>query len=378
MFANGRLRHLDGLRALAALVVVAQHTVESTFLFHPGSGAWAGWLVQDGFSLGRYGVAIFFIISGFLIPSSIGEGPGALSDFAVGRLFRLYPLYWASLLAALVLYPALTDASFSSRTVAANLTMAQPLFGAPHVIPLYWTLFVELVFYGLCAALVLIGVLHKPSTPLALVALAGGVMAVSSVGTLIALPAGIVSGLMKLGTFAMYLQLMFLGQVLRQGADASPGARPKAAVTITVLSLSVYCAVRVHTGSYAIGLTPLGVFSASAAAMATFLVAPRLAWLRSPLASFLGRISYGLYLFHPVVLVGVTWALPDASDWRSACSLMVLVVCGSSVVATAVHYWVERPGIAFGKRLRDLRSRRMTLPRVPSSRGAARQEHASV
>ena len=54
---------------------------------HPDTKARLQWI-----NPGNYGVFVFFIISGFIVPASL-ERKGSVRTFWVSRLFRLYPLY---------------------------------------------------------------------------------------------------------------------------------------------------------------------------------------------------------------------------------------------------------------------------------------------
>ena len=346
-----RIDHLDGLRAVAAFAVVLQHALELSY-FYRADGGWLGALLQEGFSLGRYGVAVFFLISGYLIPSSMAPNPRALGDFALGRFFRLYPLYWTSLIGAVLLYPLLGGQTFPAAVIAANVTMLQPLLGAEHVIGLYWTLFVELIFYGLCALLVVAGLLHRARTPLVLVAIMGVVMIVTSLWSLAGITPRLDGVLRQLGTFAMYVQLMLLGQALRAAPDADDPRLARVSLAITLGALAIYCGTRQITGIYAIGLTPLGVFAATGAAISTFLLSRRVALLRHPVIGYLGRISYGIYLFHAIALVVAIRVLPSADDNPTTIAL-VLFVAGASIGAAALaHRLIELPAIARGRRMR--------------------------
>ncbi|MDF9815190.1 peptidoglycan/LPS O-acetylase OafA/YrhL [Streptomyces sp. SPB162] len=96
---RGRLRALDGLRLVAALMVCFYHYAGR------GGDAWKAWgqtpaLVFPELSkvavYGPLGVQIFFVISGFVICMS-GWGR-TLKSFAVSRATRLYPAYWAAVL----------------------------------------------------------------------------------------------------------------------------------------------------------------------------------------------------------------------------------------------------------------------------------------
>jgi len=145
------------------MVVVVQHALE---LVWP---AWARFSFS-WFRPGEFGVVLFFLCSGFIIPASL-ERHGSQSRFWIGRFFRLYPLYWSALAGALVLhygfgrYPL--DAGFIShpvRAVAGNATMAQDFLGVPLVLGQSWSLAYELAFYGIVSALFVAGA-HRRSPP---------------------------------------------------------------------------------------------------------------------------------------------------------------------------------------------------------------------
>src|SRR5262249_20351356 len=95
----GHLPQLDGLRALAVLAVVAHHTM-------PG--------VRDQLDPGPAGVRLFFVLSGFLSTGILlraradAEAAGGgfarvLGAFYARRFLRIFPVYYAALLAAAVL-----------------------------------------------------------------------------------------------------------------------------------------------------------------------------------------------------------------------------------------------------------------------------------
>ena len=67
------------------------------------------WVTHQYVNIGRFGVVAFFLVSGYIIPFSLERG-GSVRRFAVGRFFRLYPLYWVSLVAILVIYQFQHDA----------------------------------------------------------------------------------------------------------------------------------------------------------------------------------------------------------------------------------------------------------------------------
>lgn len=87
--------------------------------------------VANSVDWGRFGVVLFFLISGFIIPNSLKPG-SSLSRFFISRVFRLYPVYWVVLGVIFFSAPYLhqSQTSYSSFEVLANVTMMPNLFGA--------------------------------------------------------------------------------------------------------------------------------------------------------------------------------------------------------------------------------------------------------
>ncbi|MFI6699568.1 acyltransferase family protein [Streptomyces sp. NPDC050509] len=151
-----RLRALDGLRILAALMVCTFHYAGKGQVGH----AW-GQSPKELFpdlsavaTYGSLGVQLFFVISGFVIcMSSWGR---SLGDFFRSRVSRLYPAYWAAIVlttAACVALPSVIE-PLRLDEVLVNLTMLQQPMGVDRVLGVCWTLWVEARFYLLFALFV--------------------------------------------------------------------------------------------------------------------------------------------------------------------------------------------------------------------------------
>ena len=125
-----RISTIDGLRAIACLSVVFHH---------------ARFLPENfPFDFGRFGVLLFFIISGYCIVlafRSLTSKP--IKEFLIRRIFRLYPAYWAAILLSILI----GYQEFTIPKVIANLTMFQTALGLPDISGNFWTLFYELLFY---------------------------------------------------------------------------------------------------------------------------------------------------------------------------------------------------------------------------------------
>lgn len=136
-----RLQHLDAIRGLAALIVCLCHFKHA---FAPA--------VATLFApLGEYGVFIFFVLSGFLIPRVLSKEDYRLANigrFLLKRVARLHPPYLVSL--ALTLALSIAAAAWKHEAItwsAADLISYFFYVEAPAENPVYWTLRVEICFY---------------------------------------------------------------------------------------------------------------------------------------------------------------------------------------------------------------------------------------
>ncbi|MFI9273716.1 acyltransferase family protein [Kitasatospora sp. NPDC052896] len=157
---GGRLAVLDGLRFLAAMLVVSYHYM----------GMPNGWghftkkifpTISIPASYGWLGVELFFLISGFVICMSAWGR--SLGDFFVSRVVRLYPAYWLAVLATTGVLAGWSrwDKPLPWRDVLTNLTMLQAPLGVGSVDGVYWTLWNEMMFYLLFAIVVWKGVTYR-------------------------------------------------------------------------------------------------------------------------------------------------------------------------------------------------------------------------
>ncbi|MGW0530621.1 acyltransferase family protein [Streptomyces sp. NPDC003032] len=157
--AKPRLRALDGLRLVAALMVAAYH-----YGGRDGeiSRAWGSSprlqfpTAHEWFAYGCLGVQIFFVISGFVICMSGWGRP--LRSFFASRASRLLPSYWAAivLVTAVFALPVVAYDAVSPSDALVNLTMLQQPLGVDRVLGVCWTLWAELRFYALFALCVVL------------------------------------------------------------------------------------------------------------------------------------------------------------------------------------------------------------------------------
>jgi exopolysaccharide production protein ExoZ len=123
-----KLSSIQALRGIAATAVVVHH-------------AW------PAFRVGAAGVDLFFVISGFII-GTVMAGRSA-SEFAVARLWRIYPIYYVNLLIFMAI-GLLAGASLERDRLLTSLTLWPVWSRWEHpYLPTGWTLSFEMLFYGI-------------------------------------------------------------------------------------------------------------------------------------------------------------------------------------------------------------------------------------
>lgn len=148
-----QLLGVQALRGLAAVLVAIAHLLEH------GLGEEVPHVLLFG---GRFGVVIFFVISGFVIHYSSGSGSIEPGAFAIRRLMRITPLYWATTLVVAVC--SLTAPQIFKTTSFDAAGLIKSLLFIPYEAPagsmdwrplfkLGWTLNYEIFFYTMTLAL---------------------------------------------------------------------------------------------------------------------------------------------------------------------------------------------------------------------------------
>ena len=106
-------------------------------------------------NVGAFGVALFFLISGFVIPISLEKQ--STKNFLIQRFFRIYPTYWVGMLVtagflALSAYYLRQPVFFNWQGLLINATLClRQWLNVPSIDSINWTLEVEIGFYALMA-----------------------------------------------------------------------------------------------------------------------------------------------------------------------------------------------------------------------------------
>jgi peptidoglycan/LPS O-acetylase OafA/YrhL len=386
-----RLAWLDALRGIAALAVVFDH-------LGPYLLAGLRQHVYHWLDAGQYGVFVFFIISGYIVPASL-ERKGSVRTFWVSRVFRLYPLYLLAIGFAVLLWAvgrgSLLGAGKDPQTsVLSSLLMMSNVLAGTNLPNVVWSLSYEMIFYLLLTALFIAGV-HKRSS---WYALTFGVAAVALGGLLpqqyfshrlstphliaavadLVLIAGLAAAVVLRGTPRLLgaalagvvgvlllafnggwiypweglaiLGLMFTGTALYR-AERGEYPWPRAiAVAVTTIGLGMAAGIwHSHSWGMSAGAEALWErrwFFAFFLAGLTFGGGLMLRHVRVPRwMAWLGLISYSMYLLHPL-LVELYYHSPWGHQRHSVgaqLALYALFLVVLVAVSSVTYLLVERP-----------------------------------
>jgi peptidoglycan/LPS O-acetylase OafA/YrhL len=310
---TGHLPALDGLRGIAILAVMIHHFAEQ--LTDP-RGAAAG--VYQFVHLGRHGVDLFFVLSGFLITGILLDSKGSpryFSTFYARRTLRIFPLYYGVLFVVLVLLPRIIPPQPAEREVisqqgwlwlyASNILMSwrnRVMFNGEHFyLSHFWSLAVEEQFYLVWPLLVL------ALSRRALVAVCAACLPLALVMRRILLlrdnqfTAAIFLTPCRIDSLAVGA----LVAILARGPGGLPALRAPAR-WIVPIALVGWIAFLPSTGGRVWGFSHFITYSAIAlfcgGVMCMALNAPPQTALARFLSAaplrFFGKYSYGLYVFH--------------------------------------------------------------------------------
>lgn len=345
-----RLAYIDSLRAIAALLVLFGHCVNEYFvLLAPNPNFPFEWLKQ--ISSAQAGVILFFALSGYVIPSSLQKEDA--KGFIIRRFFRLYPLFWVSILPRAALYFWFANTAYSLDTILFNFTMFPGLFDRGFVVGVYWTLVHELVFYLLCLLLHLVGWLRQ-SQKIALFTLLTNLGYWSiRLGAHLGIWQGGSSFFQK--TVLIFLSIMFWGALWRLWQEKEKmGPLQRIALVFIPLECALLAPRLLYSNALAKTHFAIGFGSSLAVAVGLFILGTTWLKLNNQKLAWLGLISYSLYLFHIYVIRGAIYFLQALVNKKviSAFSFLDLSICtllGCLFIGALGYYFVERPSIRLGR-----------------------------
>ena len=363
---------LNGYRAIAAFMVLSTHVAFNTGeILTPVLGPLLGRM--------DFGVTLFFLLSGFLLyrPWALGAMTGTagprLGTYALRRAVRILPAYWVMVAFVLLVLPEIQPVRWQAWPVHLGLLHIYIPGFTLEGLTQTWSLATELAFYALLPVLAWIaGRRHRGDatasarwqlTVLAICVVAAWIFTVLRV-----------SGTLGTSTMSAYwlpgfIDWFALGMACAViQARLTLGGAPRWMWGVRQVAEATPWCLLIAVGLYVIAATPLaGPLTFDPAApnslvikhvlygvIAVFLLLPGFlgrwgddsrwaAILRSPVVVYLGAISYGVFLWHLVLLRLVQTSLGIPVFGGGFWIVWPLVVVITIAFASASWFIIERP-----------------------------------
>ena len=362
---HGYIPGLDVLRGLAVASVVFFHGFASAdYVAEPSTAAWRFVKLAE---LGQLGVYLFFVLSGFLISSILlkqRERTHYYKNFYVRRALRILPAYLLMLFVLRLL--GVVDWRFVLACLLFIANMARLLQSHANEYGVLWTLAVEEQFYLLWPTLV--RHLRSPRSLLKVI-ISGCVLAV--VLRFVLTLAGISTYLLLPTNMDALLIGAACAVLVSQGTIHPGNIRRVAFILLGVGLLFLFPFIYLYcfdssSSRVALALAdafmrydPFCLFVAGVLFSLERAQRPAAAWSAAAynFLSFLGYISYGLYLVHPLLFGSYDRALQGTllGGTRSSFSLLTLrflLMSGLSIlIATLSRRYYEQLFLGHKKEL---------------------------
>ncbi len=323
-----RVKELDALRGIAALMVVFYHyTVDKP-------------QADLGFFLGTTGVELFFMISGFVILMSLNSVKNSF-QFIVNRVSRLYPTYWACVtftFIALSIYNHIDIGYVEIEKYLGNLTMFQFYLNISDIDDSYWTMIIEMTFYIGMLALFHFNKLKY------LNAIGFILMMIVSILGLFFYNSTIVKEMFNSVQILLYLPLFLSGTIFYNLYINNEKKAQRYSLLVICLIAQILSYNYTDRFRFSVNQMQYSIMLIVYYTLFTLIVNQKLSFIVSRITLFLGKISFAVYLIHQAFSVKIL--LPFFMEdlkfnfWISSLVFSIPIVI---VIATLITYFIEIP-----------------------------------
>lgn len=350
--------NLNSVRFIAAFLVIIHHIEQFRYIFGLK-------YLNSGFIniIGKLGVVLFFVLSGFLITylllveKEVTQTIG-IKKFYVRRILRIWPLYYLIILTALFVFPSIgflqlpgfdkTDLyhNFSLKVICYLLIFPNLVISALGVVPFAshtWSIGTEEQFY-IIWPLLMKKINNKVALMISIILIYIGARFLLGRHPESALMTGIndylkatpidcmaIGGAFSLVGFSNHKWMLQIKKVLFD-------KRIQIAVFIITVALMAK-GTDFHHYQYEIYALLFGVLIINLALNKNTFLNLEESWL-----NYLGKISYGLYMYHPFVII-VSLKILIALQHTSNTYLYPLSIGLTIVLASVSYHFFEKPFI---------------------------------
>lgn len=340
---------VDGMRGMLAIGVMVHHTSAAYGYFSTGIWQYG----QNSFlnQLGHAGVALFFMITGFLFFIKASSGEMKWRDFFLSRFFRLFPLYALVVTAVVVIVMVMTGwiitvtPSEFIDSIVKWYTFV--IFGRPEIngykntalliAGVNWTLKYEILFYVFCVPTIyyITGL--------------GGRLAACMLLIGLCLILTLLKWIFDLN-FNPCTFYFLIGSLIAYGYSIPQVKEIYGHKFIKALSVIAFFTLIAQPSRGSIALLCMSIIFASIVGGASIY-----GLLKTKYARWLGDISYGIYLIHGLILwmginILIKFNLFSGITMVEYMEFACLLAVSITIIASLSYRFVEYPAIMMGKK----------------------------
>ncbi|MFC0503996.1 acyltransferase family protein [Micromonospora costi] len=386
-----RLPALDGVRVLGAIAVIAQHVGFITGVTTRES--WGGWVAMMDFA-----VALFFVLSGFLLfrpwarAAATGSSTPGARRFYWKRAIRILPAYWLAVIVCLTVLPEGGVAPTGDWLRHVTLTQIYEHGQIRRGLGQTWSLATEVVFY-LVLPLAAAALTGRRWRPVRTVTLAGVGLLITA-GWIAAMGTGLLDTGLHIMWFPSYAVWFAAGIALATVHVAlRTSTAPRSWHVFDQLGSAPLACWGIALGLLAVASTPvtgprgleaptagqfatqLGLYLGVAVMIMIPLVFGPATLVSLALGSapvrWVGTLSYGMFLWHPLVLDLIYRVEGRPYFTGDPVRTYALTVAGAIAFAAVSYYVVERPVLRWGTAAARRRAGRIEHQRAMAAASAA-------
>ena len=348
MQVKERFSFVDALRGIAALAVVLFHAFEGNHIpqLIPVMPRWITEIIDHG----NLGVAIFFVLSGFVIAHSIYSNRITFAfagRFLLRRSLRLDPPYWVAIILAVgfaflsaKVVPDKPTPNVSVGQIVAHFLYLQDILGYASINTVFWTLCLEVQYYFIYVFLLAL-VRNDPDAPYQGKATIAIIVAAALLSLL--WPTGLIQDGLWPGSFLPFWHSFLLGVVAYWA-----WRNPKLMVVFMGFAFVVTASAVVKNNGFSLVSAVTACCLWFAAISGQIVKSLNWSWLQ-----FLGKISYSLYLTHNPI-TGATFRAGymltgHTAAWEAFWWAVSLACC--IIFAEAMWRLIEAPSMRLARKI---------------------------
>lgn len=283
---------------------------------------------------GAMGVVVFFLVSGYIITHVLQKE--STLEFYIKRIFRIYPLYIAAVVAEIFVRYVSTHEIPPLSVIIPRLLLIGDFFNTPlALVGVEWTLRIEILFYVFMGALKKTGLIRKGNALTT-------VLLLSSVAIAIAKPFPDADDFNR-GYFTLYSHFLFIGVVvyLMEKKMANKTLSILAICMMFYLHLSLTEQISKQWSQHNYAIIGLFIFILSWA-LRDFISSNRF-------CTILSDITYAVYLLHQGI-----WGILSSIANKIGIPYInkdILIVLFLFTISYIAHITIERWGVLAGKKI---------------------------